>query len=76
MVDVVQSNIKLNARAENIVMEATGASRETARAKLDEAEGKAKTAIVMILVDCDKQTAERYLQKSNGHVREALKTTL
>ena len=39
MVDVVQSNKKLQTRAENIVMEATGVSRPEARAVIDAAGG-------------------------------------
>ena len=72
MVDVVQSNKKLNTRAENIVMAATGVSREKARLTLDEAEGRGKVAIVMILLDCDKARAESLLEGSKGHVRRAL----
>ncbi|MCL2222964.1 MAG: N-acetylmuramic acid 6-phosphate etherase, partial [Oscillospiraceae bacterium] len=72
MVDVVQSNKKLNTRAENIVIEATEATREVARKKIDEAQGKVKTAIVMILLDCDKTQAESMLKLSKGHVREAV----
>lgn len=39
MVDVVQSNEKLQTRAESIVMEATGVSRPEARAVIDAAGG-------------------------------------
>lgn len=73
MVDVVQSNQKLNTRAENIIMEATGASREKARLTLDEAGGRGKVAIVMILLNCDKARAQALLEGSNGHVHRALK---
>lgn len=73
MVDVVQSNEKLRTRAENIVMDATGVERETARKTIDEAEGKVKTAITMILADCDAVAATKLLEQANGHVREAIK---
>ncbi len=73
MVDVVQSNEKLRIRAENIVMDATGATREEARARLHEADGKAKVAITAILAECSVEEAARLLKKSNGKVREALK---
>lgn len=72
MVDVVQSNEKLYRRAEDIVMDATGAERELARKTIDEAGGKVKTAITMILADCDAMTAEELLNRANGHVREAI----
>ena len=73
MVDVVQSNEKLQSRAENIVMEATGVSEEEAAKTLTEADGSCKTAIVMILSECSKEEALDRLKKTGGHVREALK---
>lgn len=73
MVDVVQSNEKLRKRAENIVMDAIGVEREVARKTIDEADGKVKTAITMILADCDVRTAEELLDRVGGHVRDALK---
>lgn len=73
MVDVVQSNEKLYTRAENIVMEATGVDRETARRCIDEANGSCKAAITMILAACDVQTAVRLLDEGEGHVREAIR---
>lgn len=73
MVDVVQSNDKLRLRAENIVMEATGAERKQARRCMELAGGKAKTAVVMLLADCGAQEAETLLEKGRGHVREAIK---
>ena len=57
MVDVMQTNEKLHARAENIVMTATGVSKETAKIKIKEAEGNCKTAITMILAECTKEEA-------------------
>lgn len=72
MVDVMQSNEKLRTRAENIVKDATGVSREEARRTIDEAEGSVKTAVTMILADCDVETAKKLLEKSKGHVREAI----
>lgn len=72
MVDVMQTNQKLFTRAENIVMEATGCNRETARQALKEADGSAKTAIVMIVLQCGKNEALEKLKRSYGHVRIAL----
>lgn len=71
MVDVVQSNEKLQTRAENIVMEATGADRSTARTTIDAAGGRVKTAIVMILTGRDAKEAQALLERSGGRVREA-----
>ena len=73
MVDVMQTNEKLVARAQNIVMEATGCDRETATEKIAIAGGSAKTAITMILADCELEEAQARLAKAKGHVREAIR---
>ena len=73
MVDVQQTNEKLHTRAENIVIDATGVEREKARAAIDAAGGSVKTAITMLLADCDAQEAARRLEKARGHVREAIR---
>ena len=73
MVDVVQTNEKLKSRALNIVTEAAGVDRETAGKFLLLAGGSCKTAITMILADCDRAEAERRLKEAGGFVREALK---
>lgn len=72
MVDVQPTNKKLISRAENIVMKATDADRETAKQKLEESDGKVKVAIIMILLDVDKETAVKKLEESEGHIRKAL----
>lgn len=74
MVDVVQSNEKLQVRAENIVIDATGVSREEARMAIDKADGKVKVAITMILVDCNVEEAKALLERTGGHVRNVIKT--
>ena len=73
MVDVMQTNEKLHTRAENIVMDATGVERSVARHAIDEAKGSVKTAITMLLADCDAQEAARRLERARGHVREAIR---
>ncbi|MBP8713856.1 MAG: N-acetylmuramic acid 6-phosphate etherase [Lachnospiraceae bacterium] len=72
MVDVMQTNEKLHARAENIVMTATGVSKETAKIKIKEAEGNCKTAITMILAECTKEEAVERLKAAKGHIRKAI----
>ncbi len=72
MVDVVQSNAKLQVRAENIVMEATGVDREMARQTIDAAQGSVKTAITMILASCGREEALSLLEKAGGKVRQAI----
>lgn len=72
MVDVVQSCDKLCVRIENIVMDATGVSREEARAAIDEADGSGKLAITKILTGTDMATAKKLLEQAKGHVRVAI----
>lgn len=72
MVDVVQSNEKLQVRAENIVMEATGVEREKARETINAASGKVKPAIVMLLTGKTASEAEALLEQTGGHVRDAI----
>lgn len=72
MVDVMQTNEKLHTRAENIVIEATGVEREAARKAIDEAKGSVKTAIVMILANCNAEDAAKRLDAAKGHTREAI----
>ena len=72
MVDVVQSCDKLCVRIENIVMDATGVSREEARAAIDEADGSGKLAITKILTGVDMATAKSLLEEAKGHVRVAI----
>lgn len=73
MVDVVQSNEKLETRAENIVMAATGVERSQARQTIDAAGGKVKLAITMILTGRDVEQAAQLLKEAGGRVRDALR---
>lgn len=73
MVDVKQSNEKLVVRSQNIVMTATGCSREEAEEALKQAEGHVKTAVTMILLSCDQEEARKKLSQAGGKIREALK---
>lgn len=72
MVDVQQTNEKLKVRAQNIVMEATGAAREDACAALGKADGSAKVAIVMLLTQVDAPAARKMLDAAQGSVRRAI----
>lgn len=75
MVDVQQTNQKLVARAQNIVMQACDCSRDEAITALDAADGHAKTAIVMVLMGCDAARARELLSAAQGHVSNALQAT-
>lgn len=72
MVDVIQTNEKLHTRAENIVIAATGIDHAEARNLIDAAHGKVKVAIVMNLSNCSFEEAQKKLENSHGHVREAI----
>ncbi len=73
MVDVMPSNKKLIERCCQIVMQATGADYDTAKAKLEQVSYNPKTAIVMILANVDKDTAKCRLKESNGHIKPTLR---
>lgn len=73
MVDVQASNEKLKARAVRIVMQATECEREIAENVLVETAGNAKLAIMMILANVDKTTAEQLLSEQQGRLQSALK---
>ncbi|QGM81078.1 N-acetylmuramic acid 6-phosphate etherase [Otariodibacter oris] len=72
MVDVQASNQKLVARAIRIVMQATECSKEKAEETLAIANNNAKLAIMMILANVDKNTAEKMLADNQGKLRQAL----
>ena len=72
MVDVMQTNEKLHTRAENIVMDATGAERAEARSAIDAAGGSVKCAITMLLANCSAQEAKSRLEAAGGHGRTAI----
>ena len=72
MVDVQQTNKKLVVRAQNITMAATGCTREEAAQALEQADGNAKLAIVMLLTQMPVDEAKAKLEAAHGHVRGAL----
>jgi N-acetylmuramic acid 6-phosphate etherase len=76
MVDVQATNIKLIERKKIIVMDATGADRETVQEVLEKTNGNVKLSIVMLLSDATLETAQKALQASKGNVREALKALI
>ncbi len=73
MVDVQATNEKLVRRSQKIVCEATGVSLEVAKQTLTESQGDVKTAILMIILDIDFDKARILLEKSEGHIREAIR---
>lgn len=74
MVDVRASNQKLKERCRRIVTEATGCDYETADQALLKTGNDCKSAIVMILLDTDAETAKKKLEEADSFVRKAIRT--
>lgn len=72
MVDVRPTNFKLIDRAQRIVAEAAEVDRERANATLADAGQHAKTAVVMLLTECDATRAQELLGQADGDVRLAI----
>lgn len=72
MVDVMQTNEKLVVRAQNIVMAATGVSRQEAKEAIALADGSCKLAITMLLAGCSVEDARQRLEACGGSVRQAV----
>ena len=72
MVDLRATNVKLQDRAERIVMEVTELSREAARGLLAQADGRVKLALVMHALHIDAATARRRLEEGQGVVRRVV----
>lgn len=72
MVDVQQTNLKLETRAVNIVMQATNVDQEKAKNALEQAGGSVKVAITMILLNCDADMAKEKLKQANGFIRKTI----
>ena len=64
-----QPTKKLVERSKRIIMQATDVDYETAEKYFNEAEQNVKLAIVMILTDSDKKTAQEKLVDANGFVK-------
>ncbi len=69
MVDVQAWNAKLVDRAKRIIMEVTGIDYDAAGEFLEEANGRAKVAIVMIEKQVDAETAIQLLADNNEFLR-------
>lgn len=72
MVDVKASNHKLRERAVRLVMTATGADEEVARATLESCSYRVGVAVVSLKRGVDVNAARALLDASGGHVRAAL----
>jgi N-acetylmuramic acid 6-phosphate etherase len=72
MVDLQSTNDKLKDRSERILREVCGVTREQARALLDAAGQRVKTAIVMQKLGVDRTEAERRLGEHGGVIRRVI----
>jgi N-acetylmuramic acid 6-phosphate etherase len=72
MVDLRATNQKLRDRSERIVMEVCGVGRDEARALLDAADRRVKTAMVMQKLGVDRAAAERALDAAGGVIRRVV----
>jgi N-acetylmuramic acid 6-phosphate etherase len=72
MIDLQMTNKKLVERSKRIVMTITGVSYEKAADILKKADGRVKTALVMIKADVSATEARKRLKKTGGFVRKAI----
>jgi N-acetylmuramic acid 6-phosphate etherase len=72
MVNVWTKNEKLVQRATRIVEQATGKDHETAARALDASGNRTPVAVVMLAAGVTRSKASAALQKSKGHVRQAI----
>ncbi len=73
MVDLQLTNKKLEERAKKTIMSLTGVSYDEAANYLNAAKGNVKTALIMIIGDCDYDAAKDAILKADGHVKQAIK---
>jgi N-acetylmuramic acid 6-phosphate etherase len=73
MVDLVPSNRKLVKRAEGIIMEITGCSKEEAARYLKRSGMRPKVAAVMLRKGVSRRKAEEILEDAGGFLRKALR---
>jgi N-acetylmuramic acid 6-phosphate etherase len=72
MVDLQATNAKLRDRSERILMVVCGLSRDQARALLERAGKRVKTAIVMHKLDASREEAERAIEQGGGVIRRVI----
>jgi N-acetylmuramic acid 6-phosphate etherase len=72
MVDLMASNAKLIDRSIRIIRTLTDVEADEAERVLTAAGWKVKTALIMILAECDKEEAEHFLEECGGLTRRAV----
>jgi len=72
MVDLMTTNKKLWDRGARIIRHCTDTDYDNGMVKLKESEGSVKTALVMVLLDVDAETARKRLAAHDGALRKVL----
>jgi N-acetylmuramic acid 6-phosphate etherase len=72
MVDLMTTNKKLWDRGARIIRHCTGVDYDFGMEKLKESKGSVKTALVMVLLDVDAETARKRLAVHDGALRKVL----
>lgn len=72
MVDLKPTNKKLVVRSKNMIRTLTGVDDELAEKLYEESGHNVKKALIMEIMDVDRQTAEEALMKGNGHIKRAI----
>ncbi len=72
MVDLKATNLKLIERSKRIIMEATECSYDLAEKVFEESGRNCKLAIVMRMLDCNKEEAENKINASKGFISKAI----
>lgn len=72
MVDIKPVNHKLILRSLRFIREITGCSEEKAREALEASHKQPKIAIVMILMETDREQAVKLLEKADGHINRII----
>ena len=72
MVGAVATNSKLRGRIAAALETATGEDPDACRKAVDEADGDGRVALLTLLAQVPSSVAQRALQQTGGHVREAL----
>lgn len=72
MVDVKPTNEKLVERAKNIIVEATGCTKEEATHYFEDSDEQVKLAIIRILTKTSKEEGLALLESNDGFIRKAV----
>jgi N-acetylmuramic acid 6-phosphate etherase len=73
MVDLTPVNFKLVERSKRLIRQATGCDREKAEHVFTLSGEKPKIAILMILLDIDKEQAENLIRQGGGRIADAMR---